>query len=102
MLSPNATKWDGDGAVVRALASHSPMWPGFDSRIRRHMLVEFVVSSHSCSESFSPGTPVFPPSSKTKISKFQFDLESEGHRFVSHTRLLSVTLAKQTNKNDVA
>ena len=32
---------------------------------------------------FSPGTPAFPPSSKTDISKFQFDLESEGHRFVS-------------------
>ena len=26
---------------------------------------------------------LFPPSSKTKISKFQFDLESEGHTFVS-------------------
>ena len=34
---------------------------------------------------FSPGTPVFPPSSKTNISKFQFDLEFKGHRFVSHT-----------------
>ena len=44
---------------------------------------------------FSPGTPVFPPSSKTNISKFQFDLEFEGHRFASHTRPLSVTLVKQ-------
>ena len=36
----------------------------------------------------------FPLSSKTKISKFQFDLESQGYRFVSHNRLLSVTLVK--------
>ena len=41
-----------------------PMWPGFDSRTRHHMWVKFVVSSHPCSEGFSPGTPVFPPSSK--------------------------------------
>ena len=38
-----------------------PMWPGFDSRTRRHMWIEFVVSSHPCSEGFSPGTPVFLP-----------------------------------------
>ena len=61
------------------------MWPGFDSQTRHHMWVEFVVSSRPCSEGFSPGTPVFPPSSKTNISKFQLDLEFEGHRFVSHT-----------------
>ena len=72
------------------------MWPGFDSRTRRHMWVEFVVSSRPCSEGFSPGIPVFPPSSKTNISKFQFDVEFQGHRFVSHIRLLSVTLAKQS------
>ena len=65
--------------------SPPPMWPVFDSRTRRHMWVEFVVSSRPCSESFFSGTPVFPPSSKTNISKFQFDLEFEGHRFVSHT-----------------
>ena len=34
--------------------------PGFDSRTRRHMWVEFVVGSHPCSEGFSPGPPVFP------------------------------------------
>ena len=33
-----------------------PMWPGFDSRSRRHMWVEFVVAPRG----FSPGTPVFP------------------------------------------
>ena len=36
-----------------------PMWPGFDSRTRRHMWVEFVVGSRPCSEGFSPGSPVF-------------------------------------------
>ena len=42
-----------------------PMWPGFDSRSRRHMWVEFVVGSHPCSEGFSPGTPtVFLPLQK--------------------------------------
>ena len=32
-----------------------PMWPGFDSRTRRHMWVEFVVGSLLCSERFFPG-----------------------------------------------
>ena len=41
-----------------------PMWPGFDSRTRRHMWVEFVVGSRSCSEGFSPGSPVFLPPKK--------------------------------------
>ena len=36
-----------------------PMWPGFDSRTRFHMWVEFVVGSCPCSEGFSPGTSVF-------------------------------------------
>ena len=38
-----------------------PMWPGFDSRSRCHMWVEFVVGSRPCSEGFSPGTQVFLP-----------------------------------------
>ena len=38
-----------------------PKWPGFDSRSRCHMWVEFVVGSRPCSEGFSPGTPVFLP-----------------------------------------
>ena len=72
-----------------------PMWPGFDSRTRRHMWVEFVVGSHPCSERFFSGYSGFPLSSKTNISKFQFDPEPEGHRFVS-PRLLGVTLVKQS------
>ena len=40
------------------------MWPGFDSRTRRQMWVEFVVGSRPCSERFFPGTPVFPSPQK--------------------------------------
>ena len=53
-----------------------PMWPGFNSRRRRHMWVEFVVGSLRCSERFSSGYSGFPLSSKTNISKVQFCQES--------------------------
>ena len=43
------------------------MWPGFDSRTRRHMWVEFVVGSRPRSESFSPGSPVFLPPQKSTL-----------------------------------
>ena len=52
-----------------------PMCPGFDSGTRRHMWVEFVVGSLPRSERFFSGYSGFPLSSKTNISKFQFDLE---------------------------
>ena len=55
---------------------------------------KFVVGSCPCSEKFSSGFPGFLLSSKTNISKFQFDPESEGHRFVSCNRLLSLSLNK--------
>ena len=48
---------------------------GFDSRTRRHMWVEFVVHSLPCSERFFSGHSGFPLSSKTNVSKFQFDLD---------------------------
>ena len=57
-----------------------PMWPGFKSRRRRHMWVEFVVGSLLCSERFFSGHSGFPLSSKTNISKFQFDQESGRRR----------------------
>ena len=57
-----------------------PMWPGFKSRRRRHMWVEFVVGSPPCSERFFSGYSGFPLSSKTNISKFQFDQESGRRR----------------------
>ena len=56
------------------------MWPGFKSRRRRHMWVELVVGSLLCSERFFSGYFGFPPSSKTSISKFQFDQESGRRR----------------------
>ena len=53
-----------------------PMWPGFDSRTRRHIWVEFVVGSRPCSEKFFSGYSGFSPPQKTNISKFQFDLDT--------------------------
>ena len=52
-----------------------PMWPGFKSRRRRHMWVEFVVGSLPCSKRFFSRYSGFPLSSKTNTFKFQFDLE---------------------------
>ena len=56
------------------------MWPGFKSRRRCHMWVEFVVGSLPCSERFFSGYSGFPLSSKANISKFQFDQESGRRR----------------------
>ena len=55
------------------------MWPGFDSRTRRHMCVEFVVGPLLCSVTFFSGHFCFPLSSKTNISKFQFDPGMDEH-----------------------
>ena len=54
-----------------------PMWPGFDSRSRRHMWVEFVVVL----------APKGSPSIKIKVSKFQFDLEIVKVRATSWIKL---------------
>ena len=51
-----------------------PMCPGFDSRTRRHMWVEFVVGSLPCSERFSSGYSGFPLSSKKQ--HFQIPIRS--------------------------
>ena len=69
----------GDGAVVRVLASHqcgpgSIPGPGVIQCVCGLSLLLVLVHA--------PGPPVFPPSLKTNISKFQFDLESEGHKFI--------------------
>ena len=62
-----------------------PMWPRFESRTRYRMWVEFVVGSRPFPKGFSPaGYSGFPPSPKINSTKFQFNLGSEGHRFVSH------------------
>ena len=52
-----------------------PIWLRFDSRTRRHMWVEFVVSFHPSSEDFSQVSLVFPPFSKTNIAMLKFDQE---------------------------
>ena len=51
-----------------------PVWPGFDSRTRRHMWVEFVVGSLLAPRDFSPGTPAFP--SPKKKQHFQIPIRS--------------------------
>ena len=56
-------------ALERKLFLFSALvWPGFDSRTRRHMWVEFVVGSRPCSKCFSPGSLVFLPPQKPKQS----------------------------------
>ena len=56
------------------------MWPGFKSRRRRHMWIEFVVGFLLFSERFFSGYSGFPVSLKTNNSKFQFDQESGRRR----------------------
>ena len=45
-----------------------PMWPGFKSRRRRHMWVEFVAGSLPCSERFFSGYSGFPLYEKPTLS----------------------------------
>ena len=51
--------WSRGGASTR----FPPMWPRFDFRTR----LEFVIGSRPCSEGFSQGSPVFPPSTKPPL-----------------------------------
>ena len=64
------------------------MWPGFDSRTRRHMWVEFVVGSHPCSERVFSRVLRFSPLLKNQ--HFQSPIRSRAT--VSVVRLLRVTL----------
>ena len=41
-----------------------PMWPGFDSWLRRYIWVELVVGSLHAPRDFSPGSLVFPSPEK--------------------------------------
>ena len=56
--------------MVRALAPPwPPLWPGFKSRRRRHIWVEFVVGSLHYSDTPclpSPQKPTFPNSNSTR------------------------------------
>ena len=76
-----------------------PMWPGFKSRRRCHMWVEFVAGSLPCSERFFSGYAGFPLSSKTNTSKFQFDLECTDT--FKRVQLLSALCVKKAKKQCV-
>ena len=56
-----------------------PMWPGFDSRSRRNMWVEFVVGSRPCSQDFLRVLR-FSSLHKNQHFKFQFELETVERR----------------------
>ena len=56
------------------------MLPGFDSRSRCHMWVEFVVGSRPCSERFFSGYSGFPFSSKTNT--YKIPIRSGAHEHV--------------------
>ena len=64
---------------MRALASHQCV-PGSNPGVDAIMWVEVVFGSLLCSERFFSGYSGFPLSSKTNISKFQFDQESGRRR----------------------
>ena len=46
------------------------MWPGFESRRRRHMWVEFIVDSLVALRGFSPSTLVFSSIQKPTFPNF--------------------------------
>ena len=79
---PRAVCWGArDGAVVRALASHQSgpgSNPGIDDICGLSLLL--VLSFSYYSKRFFSGYSGFSPSSKTNISKFQFNQESGGRR----------------------
>ena len=76
-----STLGSGDGAVVRALASHR-CGPGSIPGPGVTCGLSFVVGSRPCSGGFSPGSPVFLPTQKPTL---QIPIRSgnEGHGFVS-------------------
>ena len=73
-----------------------PMWPRFDSWIRRDMWIEFVVGFRPCSEGFCYGSSGF--SSLLKNQHFQIQIRSgiRGPQVYKLKDCLSVTLIKQS------
>ena len=67
-----------DGAVVRALTSHQS-GPGSNPGVNAICGLSLLLVLSFAPRGFSPATPVFP-SSKTNISKFQFNQESGRRR----------------------
>ena len=66
--------WGEQGWRSGASTCLPPLWPGFDSRARRHMLSLLLVSSLMWR--FLSGFSGFPPSTKINTSKFLFHLET--------------------------
>ena len=64
--SATALCWWSSGESTRL----PPIWPGLKSQSRRHIRVEFVVSSCPCSERFFSGYSCFPLSSKPTFSNY--------------------------------
>ena len=78
------------GAVVRALASHQcgpGSNPGVDAICRLSLLLVLP-----CSERFFSRYSGFPLSSKTNISKFEFDPESGRRRTTMWMRYLQIVI----------
>ena len=69
---------------------------GFDSRTQRYMSLSLLLVLVLAPRGFSSGTPVFPSPQKPTFPNSNLILGSEGHRFVSCNRLLSVILIKQS------
>ena len=92
---PNTSLLGEQGWHSGESARLPPMWPGFDSRTRCHMWVEFVGGSRLCSERFFSGYCGFPLSSKTNISKFQFDPGMHGHILNEFLRTPRCSVGKQ-------
>jgi len=72
--------WNQDGTVVRAFASTNVaqfLGLGVISGLSLWLVLFLALMV------VSPVPSVFAPFSNYNISKFQFDLESEGHRFAS-------------------
>ena len=83
-----------DGAVVRALASHRSVpgsFPGPGVIWGLSLLLVLALAPRVFLQLLR-----FSSSSKINIPKFQFDRELQCHGFVSLTRLLSITLVKQS------
>ena len=79
-------KGSRDGAVIRALASHQ-CGLGLILRLSLIWWLSLLLVLILALRGFSLGSLVFPSPKKNSIYKFQFNLESEVHRFVSHNRL---------------
>jgi len=75
------------------------MCPGFNSQTPCHTWIEFAVGSLHCSEMFFSLNSCFTLSSKTNISKFQFDPGMHTHFWTSSCELRCATLVNKL-RND--